>query len=285
MTDCKFFSPLLLNGSKSHGATITDTLRLRSELTILRFAPQSISNTVGAFFFFTILLLTVVFFAFRLSANRFVDTAKWVEHTNTALSQSQQIRKLAQSIETATAEFIISGNENYLKPFDDAVINIQPAVQQLRVTTKDNVEQQQRIDSLEKLVDGNIEIRRHLIELRRTGGFASAENFFETRAAKNKMNALFEMLTGIETKEKELLANRKAANELSIISSSRIIVLFQVLTALLLLIAFIIIYNNTRYRNRAENEIRSLNENLEKKVEQKTAELLKTELHFRYIFI
>ncbi len=249
----------------------------------LSYRKFSFQKKVGAFFFFTILLLTVVFFAFRLSANRFVDTANWVEHTNNALSQSKQIGQLAQSIETATAEFIISGNESYLKPFGDAVINIQPAVQQLRVTTKDNVEQQQRIDSLEKLVGDNIEIRRHLIELRRTAGFVAAEDFFETRAAKNKMNTLFEMLSAIEAKEKELLANRKAANELSIVSSSRIIVLFQVLTALLLLIAFIIIYNNTRYRNRAEKEIRSLNENLEKKVEEKTAELLETELHFRYI--
>lgn len=249
----------------------------------LSYRKFSFQKKMGAFFFFAILLLTVAFLAFRLSANRFVDTAKWVDHTNTAVAHSQQIRNLAQSIETGTAEFIISGKESFLTPFNNAVISIQPAVQQLRETTKDNPEQQVRIDSLEGLVKSNIELRRHIIELRRTGGFADAEEFFETGAAKTKMNELFELIAAIEAKEMELLGKRKSENELSIVGSSRIITLFQVLTALLLLIAFIIIYNHTRYRNRAEKEIISLNENLEKKVEQKTAELLKSELHFRYI--
>jgi PAS domain S-box-containing protein len=249
----------------------------------LRYLRFSIQKRMAAFFSYAVLLLLIVFFAERQNTRRFSDTARLVDHTNIALLQNLEVKSLAQEIESSTRSFVISANDEQLVIFDKAVSQIHQAVQRLRETTKDNPRQQQRIDSLDQLVSTNIELRQQVIRIRRTEGFAGVEQFSPTGARKNKMNELQSLITAIESEEKQLLAKRKLENELSINDSSRVIVLFQLITALLLLGAFLVIYYNIRLRNKAEKEIKSLNENLEKKVEEKTNELLKNELHFRHI--
>jgi PAS domain S-box-containing protein len=238
---------------------------------------------MAAFFSYAVLLLLIVFFAERQNNRRFSDTARWVEHTNTALLQNLEIKTLALEIESSTRAFVISGNEEHLITFNNAVSRVHQAVQRLRETTKDNPRQQERIDSLDLLVSANIELRQQVIRIRKTDGFAGVEQFSPAGGRQNKMSELQSLIAAIESEEKALLAKRKAANESSISSSSRVIFLFQMITGLLLLTAFLAIYHNIRLRNKAEREIKSLNENLEKKVEEKTSELLKNELHFRNI--
>ncbi len=243
----------------------------------------SIQKRMAAFFSYTVLLLLIAFFAERQNARQFRDTALLVDHTYMALVQNLEVKSLAQNIETSARGFVISGSDEYLLSFNKAVSQIHQAVQQLRVTTKDNPRQQQRIDSLDQLVSANIEVRQQIIRIRKTDGFAGAEQYFSSGITKNKMSELQSLITAIETEEKQLLAKRKAENEDSIRGSSRVIVLFQLITGFLLLGAFLVIYYNIRFRNKAEKEVKVLNENLEKKVEQKTNELLKNELHFRHI--
>ncbi|MEO6613796.1 MAG: CHASE3 domain-containing protein [Chitinophagaceae bacterium] len=249
----------------------------------LHYLRFSFQKRVAAFFLFTLLLLLIVFLGFRQNARRFNDTARWVEHTNTAILQSLRVKSLAQDIETSARGFIISGREDSLEGYKKAIPAIYQAVRDLKASTRDNPLQQARIDSLNELVHRNIELRQQLVEIRKTGGFEAAQRFFETGISKQKMEELLVMISAIEQEETLLLVKRRTDNAASIDGSNRVIVLFQVLTGLLLLGAFFIIYKNTRFRNRAEKEIRDLNENLEQKVVEKTSELLKNELHFRNI--
>jgi len=249
----------------------------------LRYRRFSIQKRMAAFFSYAVLLLLIVFSAQLQNARKFKDTAKMVDHTNTALLQTLEIKTLALEIESSTRGFVITGSDEHFAIFEKAVSQIRQAVQRLRETTKDNARQQQRIDSLDQLVTANIELRQQVIRIRKTDGFAGVQQFSPTGASKNKMNEIHSLITAIGSEEKELLAKRKAENELSISGSSRVINLFQLITFLLLLSAFLVIYHNIRLRNKAEKEIKSLNETLEKKVEEKSKELLKNELHFRYI--
>jgi PAS domain S-box-containing protein len=249
----------------------------------MRYLRFSLQKRMAAFFSYAVLLLLIVFFAERQNTNRFRDTARWVDHTNEVLLQNMEVKSLAQQIETSTRGFVITGNEEHLASFDSAVTKVHGAIQRLRVMTKDNPPQQRRIDSLDQMVSDNIQLRQEVIRIRKTDGFAGVEQFSPIGARRNNMKQILALVGRIDTEEKQLLLKRRTENEGSIDGSSRVIVLFQVITALLLLGAFLVIYSNIRFRNKAEKEIRDLNENLEKKVEEKTHELLKNELHFRNI--
>lgn len=238
---------------------------------------------MAAFFSFMILLLVIVFFISRQNAKRYAETAELVDHTNAVLFQNLEVKGLMQSIETSTRGFVISGNEEHLGIFDRSVAAIHPAIKHLRETTKDNLHQQLRIDTLDMLVIGNIQLRTEVIHIRKTEGFAGIERFTPIGTKRNKMKDILALIAAIETEEKQLLSTRKAENEASIRGSSRVINLFQFITFFLLLGAFYVIYSNIRYRNKAEKEIRDLNEGLERKVVEKTNEILKNELHFRNI--
>lgn len=243
----------------------------------------SFQQQMLAYFSFAILLLMVVFIFIQTSSQRFTDTAKWVEHTNEALSQNQQIIHLAQLIEMNAREYAISGNPIFLSKFDKSVTAIHQAVLRLQQTTKDNLEQQRRIDSLNELIFVTIEMQKRTIQERNDKGIQVTESVAETAYMQQKMNELQTVAANIEREEQQLLNKRKADNEQSIHNNSRIITVFQLTTGVLLLSAFLVLYRNVEKRNKAEQEIRRLNETLENKVEEKTRELLKTELHFRQI--
>jgi light-regulated signal transduction histidine kinase (bacteriophytochrome) len=77
------------------------------------------------------------------------------------------------------------------------------------------------------------------------------------------------------------LETEKSAYEDSIHNLNKIIDLFYFILVLLLLISFIIIYKNTRARNKAEKEIKELNATLEKRVEEKSREMVEKEKEYR----
>ncbi|HTP25673.1 MAG TPA: CHASE3 domain-containing protein, partial [Anaeromyxobacteraceae bacterium] len=115
-----------------------------------------------------------------------------VTHTDQVLEQSQLLLSSLQDAETGQRGFLITGALSYLEPYKAALATIHEHFDRLKELTRDNPEQQQRLDEMHPLVEGKLAVLRRTIELRRRGpdGFEAARAMVSTNEGKALMDHL-----------------------------------------------------------------------------------------------
>jgi methyl-accepting chemotaxis protein len=93
---------------------------------------------------------------------RLIDTRHAVARTHNVLEKIDQVLSVMKDAETGQRGYVITAKENYLKPYEEAVASIQPALDELARLTEDNLRQQERVRSLRPL------IKKKLDELKET---------------------------------------------------------------------------------------------------------------------
>jgi methyl-accepting chemotaxis protein len=129
----------------------------------------------------------------------------------------------------------------------------------LKKITADNAGQQAKISLLETLIKSYVDFDKKLIVTRRQDGFAAADRLFVTLIGKNLLDKIQALVAEIEQAERTLLAERKINNERSRKKTTGLLVILEALIVSLLIVAFRIIYNNTKKRNKAELDLRRSN--------------------------
>ena len=119
------------------------------------------------FFFLAAIALLSVMLIFYYNAQKIKSTNDLVEQTQEVLRKSDDVLLDVLNIETGSRGYSLTGNENYLEPFDNAVITINSNIEKLALLTKDNLNQQSRVDSLKKVINERLNIFSMEISLRR----------------------------------------------------------------------------------------------------------------------
>ncbi|GAA2568107.1 hypothetical protein GCM10010435_47390 [Winogradskya consettensis] len=104
-----------------------------------------------------------------------LDDRRAVEKSHEVLEAIARLQVEIGNAERGQRGFIITGNESYLAPYDNAISQIQGILSDLRASIAGRETQQQHLRELEKPVDTKLEELRRTIELRRSdGGFEAA---------------------------------------------------------------------------------------------------------------
>ncbi|HLF46078.1 MAG TPA: PAS domain S-box protein [Chitinophagaceae bacterium] len=225
----------------------------------LSYLKFSFQKKIAFFFIMVTLILSIIFFAYHRNNLRSVSTAKSVDHTNKVILQAEEIRTQASEMQNAIRGFLITGDEIYLPLFINAASVIDDHILRLKKLTKDNAIQQARVDTLNKLITGYTRSRNELIRLRRIASFDAEKIKLTLKEGKETIDRVRAFIVTIQQEENLFLVKRKAENEKNIQNSSRVITLFQFIAVMLLLVAFMVIYYNTRRRNKLEKEIKQNN--------------------------
>ena len=243
----------------------------------------SFQKKIAGVFIMVSLVLAIIFFAFYKTNQRSAITAGLVDHTNKMLLATEQLRTEIAEMQSALRAFLVTGDEIYLPLYSSSTASINNNFLKLQSLTPGNAIQQYRIDTLEKLVNGFVSSRNELIRLRRAQKFNDEKIKLTLVTGKETIDRARALIIAIQQEENVLLAKRRTENEQSIQNSLRVINLFQLVTGLLLLLSLVVIYKNTRRRNLAEAEITNLNATLEKRVEEKTKEVVAKEQQYRFL--
>src|SRR5690242_2666656 len=250
----------------------------------LSYIQFSFAKKIGSYYAAALLIMLFLLFAV-VNVNKEVEkAADKIETTNLILEQSHQILNNAGSIEISARGFLISNNREFLATIDSYLPRLQESVSKLQQYKNESKVEKGTLDSLQELINQHIDIWTNLVKIRKSSGVDSAKALFQKEFVQENLNGrLSDLIRRFEKQEQQLLNDEKSSYKESINNLNRIIYLFYFLLVVLLIISFFIIYNNTRVRNKAEEEIKDLNASLEKRVREKTDEIEKREQQYRFL--
>lgn len=208
------------------------------------------------FFFLAASALLSVLVIFYYNAQKVKSTTDLVEHTQEVLRKSSDVLLDVLNIETGSRGYSLTGNENYLEPFNNAVTTINSNIEKLALLTKDNLNQQSRIDSLKKVIEKRLTFTKILIEVRKQKGFNSAEKFMSDGNGKILTDKIRNIIAAINSEELGLLEQRKKENEKSNKNSGLIFLALLVFIVTILTLVAILIIKNQKTRNKYEEDLK-----------------------------
>ena len=175
------------------------------------------------------------------SINALSNTSQMVAHTHLVLEHIDDVFSALQDAEIGGRGYIITGDENFLKPYQNAEIKIAGLVNDLRALTADNPAQQKRIAQAEPIILAKLSLTKRYIEMRRSREVEKVTKLVQTGAGQKIMDDLRHIFVKMEEEERILLKQRAGEVEAAVNNSNVSITLGTLLCLLILSAAGMII--------------------------------------------
>jgi len=225
-------------------------------------------------FAFALACFAIVGTVSYLSVVRLTNNAAWAEHTYEVIARLELFLSTATDAETAVRGYVITGDESYLEPYRLAVQVTDAMEPQLRELTIDNAAQQRRLQSLEMLIGERLTALRAVIDLRHTRGFDAAQREIATGKGKRSQDQIRRLIDEMKGTEKSLLQERDFQTRRSTLVAQSVITAGGLLVFGFVGLVLVAIRRDFSGRQRAEQALREARDQLEVRVQQRTAELV-----------
>jgi len=183
-----------------------------------------------------VLLAAIGAVAYR-SINTLSRTSSSVAHTHVVLEHIASVLSLLKDAETGQRGYIITGDESFLEPYQDAGTEIATTVNELRDLTSDNPAQQKRIRQAEPLIAAKLSELKRIIEMRRNRDVEQATKAVQAGVGKKIMDDLRRVLAEMEQEERDLLKRRAGEVEAAVTGATFSIAIGTLLCLLLVTVA------------------------------------------------
>ncbi len=147
----------------------------------------------------------------RLDAAR--SSRHWSQHSYAVLGALQDLGIAVRDAETGQRGFLLTGNEEYLAPYQSALGRLGFLEGELQRLTADNPAIQDELRALAPLVSRKLEELGQTVELRRRDGLDGAMPMVRTDAGRLLMTRIEESVAAIRAREQALLDVRLAESD------------------------------------------------------------------------
>lgn len=182
--------------------------------------------------------VTALFLAFAALGGAFVwydRAAGWLIHTHEVRAQVDGLRQSLTEAESAQRAFILTGDSQFTKRLERARAEAGRRFASLEVATKDNPEQQQRLDELRAIMATRLATIEQTIAARQEGSPGAAIQIIMRGEGVGAMDAVRRIAQEIEQEETRLEAAR--AKQVAAVRS--VIIAALILFALVLALLFV----------------------------------------------
>jgi len=132
-----------------------------------------------------------------------------VTHTFEVQQEAHNLLGELRTAENGQRGYVLTQNQEYLKPVDAAIAKVPGLVESLRKKTADNPSQQARLERVEPLIGPRLDVIRRSIELTRQGDRDGAIALVATGRGKDLMEEITVEMQLFDREEKGLLAVRQ----------------------------------------------------------------------------
>ncbi|BAT53837.1 multi-sensor hybrid histidine kinase [Nostoc sp. NIES-3756] len=183
-----------------------------------------------------------------------INSSNQVKKTQETINTLERFMSQIKDAETGQRGYILTGQERYLQPYQEAVTELEPEIEKLRNLISDK-SQHQNLDVLKALVVAKLNELKHTIELRQHQGFDAALEVILTNQGKNLMNDIRKVVYDMEQKEQARLQHQA-----QIVKDSAYKTIWQIAIAigssfLILAIIYYLIYREFTQRKAVEDTL------------------------------
>jgi PAS domain S-box-containing protein len=216
---------------------------------------SSIRRKIIIGFGLVLAMLGVIGFISYRSTRAFIATADWVAHTHIAMEIQERTQRHLMEMESGRRGFIATGDEVFLRGFEDAQAQIIENFKALKAYTMDTPQQTLKLDRLLTLIQRNFAEQEDEIEARRTQGFAASVALFSKGESEKTAQEIRSILADFDREQRELLAERAALTRVVGHATTFTILAGSGFTILALVVACALILRDVAARYRAEEAL------------------------------
>ncbi|HEX8060102.1 MAG TPA: response regulator [Cyclobacteriaceae bacterium] len=203
----------------------------------------------------SLIVLLVSSVASFISITNLLESAQLVNHTNKILVGLKEVNEALIDAETGQRGFVITGEEEFLSPYNDARTRVFAAFDKVKMLTMDNDRQQEKLPDLRRLLEGRFRYLEMAIENKRKG---EAPNIGSLRIGREAMEEIRNTLSDMQARETSLLATRTGElDRFSMLTPPLIVI-----AALVAIVVTIVFYSRINKENDQRVQLQS---ELEKK--------------------
>ena len=224
-----------------------------------------------------LLLLIFYFFIFQYSW-KVQREYNWVSDGYKAENKVEQLKNEIMEVETGVRGYYITKDEIFLNKFHESQTSIPPIYNELKKLEAKNPAQLGKLDSLKDLIDARLELMKRNIAAFQKANLQSTPEIEANRQRGQILIDSIRLYSNLFIKaEEELMTDRKAKLT-GFFSTTQIITIISLLTAILAILYSLITYNKeSRARDRSTNE----SSKYQKELENNIAELKRMDAEVR----
>ena len=147
--------------------------------------------------------------AFWLGARNKNDDA-WVMHTLSVRDQLMLVLSLVQSAETGQRGYLLTGRDDYLRPYDMALTQLPPSLDRLADLVADNPQQSRALADLRRLVQNKLDELHSTVSERQAGHPDAALAIVDSDTGFRLMQQIRQSVTAMQATEDALLQGRES---------------------------------------------------------------------------
>ena len=200
------------------------------------------------------------------------ETSAWVNNTHAVLLEAQSVLSSLHALEAAQASVLLRGQPADLDRLRQAQSSLAEHLQVAQALTVDNPRQVAHIATIAPLVGQQIAFSQRLAEARRAQGNEAAGRLFAS-SNPGVSSSVESSIKKMAVEENELLLQRDRASLANARKTRLILFAGTALNAILLLGAYLLVRDDLRVRRAHQKHLMEVNEILEQKVRERTAEL------------
>jgi PAS domain S-box-containing protein len=217
----------------------------------MKFSLEKSSNFLY-YLVITSIVLVVSFFYYH--SQKTLELNKLMTHSQQVISKNNDVLLNTINIQTGFRGFLLSGDENFLEPFNKSKKEIIPNLNLLKTLTKDNEIQQRYISLLKKQIELKIATLSKNIDYFKKKNINAIEKKEVFKVEKNQTDRIKKLIEDINKIEVQLFNKHKLDNDKENQYSS--IILLTIL--ILLILISIVIINSIKNQNNRNNELTAL---------------------------
>ena len=205
--------------------------------------------------------------------DRLIQSAESVAFTEKVLFHLDETSSMLKDVEVDQREYMLTGDDAFLKSFRDSQQRVKDKIESIEQETHYNRRLQYNIDLLKNLVQEKFFEVDRTNELRRTGGLEAASDQVKNNLGKMPMDDIRRTLTKMINTEREALSASRAQQKRQFYLT---LIVFGVVLLLNFFFVFFIRYfmkRDAMEHEREENRFRELNIELERRVQERTEQL------------